>query len=128
MDQVMNTLPIQNYVRQRVQTIVVDVGGESSGSIPLVLEKPSDVTVIIASDVYEGQPAIFVGAVGREPSMSDFDMIVSPTDEHFVKDQSRVTIHLPAGTTTFQWKSLSTSGAAEAFPEGCSRVVLAVDQ
>jgi hypothetical protein len=128
MDQVMNTLPIQNYVRQRVQTIVVDVGEESSGSIPFTLEKPSDVTLIIASNGYDGAPTLFVGAIGREPSLDVFDVILSPIDATYVKYQSRMTLHLPQGTTTFQWKGLSLTNLPEAFPEECSRLVLVIDQ
>jgi hypothetical protein len=128
MDRAMNTLPIRDYVRQRICTIVTDVGGQSSGSIPLNLAKPSDVTVIIVSDSYSGQPTLFIAAVGREPTLADFDVIVSPIDEHYVKDQSRVTLSLPAGSTTLQWKGIGTDGTADAFPSTCSRIVLAVDQ
>ncbi len=128
MDRAMNTLPIQTYIRQRVDTIVVDVEGDSAGSIPLQLDKPSDVTVIVASQYFAGQPALFVAAVGREPTLSDFDVIISPIDENYVKERSRVTLHLPAGTTTLQWKGLTIEGVAEAFPEEFSRVVLAIDQ
>lgn len=128
MDRAMNTLPIRDYVRQRIGTIVTNVGGQSSGSIPLNLAKPSDVTVIIVSDFYSGQPMLFIAAVGREPTLADFDAIVSPIDEHYVKDQSRVTLRLPAGSTTLQWKGVDTAGDADAFPATCSRVVLAIDQ
>jgi len=128
MDQIMNTLPIQTYVRQRVQTIVTDIAGESSGSVSLSLDKPSNVTVIIASDAFEGCPALFVGAIGRTPTIGDFDMIVSPIDDTFVKGQSKVTLHLPQGATTFQWKSLAAVLSPEAFPAECSLLVLAIDQ
>lgn len=128
MDRAMNTLPIQTYVRQRVETIVVDIGNASSGSVPLELDKPSDVTIIIVSDTFSGQPALFVAAIDRVPDLSDFDVVISPVDEHLVKDASRVTLHLPAGPALLRWKSLSKAGNAEAFPAECSRLVLAVDQ
>ncbi len=128
MGRTMNTLPIQNYVRQRTNTIVVDVGNASSGSVPLELDKPSNVTVIIVSSSFSSQPNLFVAAIDRVPSLSDFDVIISPVEERLVKDTSRVTLHLPAGSTMFRWKGLSTSGDAEAFPAECSRLVLAIDQ
>lgn len=128
MDRAMNTLPIQTYVRQRVDTIVVDVGNASSGSVPLELDKPSDVTIIIVSSTFSNQPALFVAAIDRVPDLSDFDVIISPTEERLVKDTSRVTLHLPAGSALLRWKGLSTAGVAEAFPAECSRLVLAIDQ
>lgn len=128
MEKTLNTLSIQTYVRTRASTIVTDVGGSSTGTVSLNLAKPSDVTVLIASAAYEGTPEVFVAAVGRTPSLTDFDIIVSPTDGQFVKHQDRVTLRLPAGQYSFNWKGFSTAGAAQAFPALCSRLVLAIDQ
>lgn len=123
-----NTLPVQTYVRQRVNTIVTDIGDQSSGSINLDIQAPSDVTVLVVSNSYAGQPELFIAAIGREPSLSDFDVVISPVDQQMVKSQNKVTLHLPDGPTQFQWKSLSTAGTAETFPTACSRLVLAIDQ
>jgi|GEM_PF-2829845 len=128
MDRAMNTLPIQTYVRQRVETIVIDIGNASSGSVPLELDKPSDVTIVIVSDTFLGQPALFVAAINRVPDLSDFDVVISPVDGNLVKYASRVTLRLPAGSALLRWRSLSKAGNSEAFPAECSRLVLAVDQ
>jgi len=128
MNPAMNALPVQTYARQRVQTIVEDISSDSAGSISLDLAKPSDVTLIIVSDYFGAQPSFFIAAVGRAPSMSDFDVIISPIDEHYVKDQSRVTLCLPAGSTTLQWKGLAADGDPEPFPAANSLLVLAIDQ
>lgn len=128
MEKTQNTLPIQTYVRSRVNTIVVDIGNQSSGSVPLNLDKPSDVTVIIASDANSGTPYIFIGAIGRQPSMDNFDVIISPVDMQYAKLQDKMTLHLPQTASTFYWKSLSVEGTVLAFPELASRLVLAIDQ
>lgn len=128
MDKAFNTLPIQTYLRTRASTIVVDVGEDSTGTVSLNLAKPSDVTVVIASAAYEGTPEVFVAAIDRTPSLTDFDIIISPTDSQFVKIQDRVTLRLSAGQYSFIWKGFSTAGAAQAFPALCSRLVLAIDQ
>lgn len=128
MEKALNTLPVQTYVRSRVSTIVTDVGNDSAGTVALNLAKPSDVTVIVASEAFAGQPSLFVAAIDRTPTLSDFDLIVSPTDDQFVKAQDRVTLCLPAGQHEFRWKGLSTAGAAQTFPGDCSLLVLAIDQ
>ena len=128
MDKALNTLPIQTYVRARASTIVVDVGGESSGTVLLDLAKASDVTLVIASLAYLGQPEVFVAAIDREPSLTDFDVITSPTDVQFVKNQDRVTLHLLPGQHQFRWKGYATIGTPQTFPSECSRLILAVDQ
>ena len=128
MERALNTLPIQTYVRTRVETIVVDVGDASSGTVPLDLEKPSNVTVIVASVAFTGSPEVFVGAIDRTPTLADFDVIMGPTDQQFVKSQGRVTLHLPEGQHEFRWKACSTGDVPQAFPEVCSRLVLAIDQ
>jgi len=127
-DKQLNTLPLQTYVRSRVGTIVVDVGDDSSGTVPISLAKPSDVTLIVASSAYVGMPEIFVAAIDRTPTLSDFDVIIAPTDNTFVKVQDRVTLHLLAGEYELRWKGSGAGGTPQAFPTDCSRIVLAIDQ
>lgn len=128
MERALNTLPIQTYVRTRASTIVVDIEDESDGTIPLSLSKPSDVTVILACLTYSALPEVFLAAIDRTPTLLDFDVIVSPTDQEFVKGQTRVTLHLPEGEHEFRWKSLGTDGTPQAFADAGSRLVLAIDQ
>lgn len=128
MEKSMNTLATLTYVRSRASTIVRDVGDASSGSILLDLQKPSDITVITVCNTTTGLPELFIAAIGRQPSLSDFDAIISPADYTVVKSLSRVTLRLPAGQTTFYWKGLSLEGTAQTFPLVGSRLVLAIDQ
>ena len=128
MDKSMNSLPTRTYVRSRASTIVRDVGEASNGSILLDLAKPSDVTVITVCNVSTGLPEVFIAAIGRVPSLSDFDAIVSPADSTVVKGEGNVTLRLPAGQTTFYWKALSLEGDTQQFPTMGSRLVLAIDQ
>lgn len=124
----LNTLPMQTYVRTRASTIVTNVEDLSSGTVTLNLAKPSDVTVILACLTYSGAPQIFVAAIGRTPTLLDFDVIMSPTDQQFVKGQSRVTLRLPEGQHEFRWKSCTTDEEASAFGDEGSRLVIAIDQ
>lgn len=128
MERALNTLPMQTYVRTRVETIVVDIGDTPSGTVPLDLEKPSNVTVIVASVSFIGSPEVFIGAIDRTPTLADFDVIMGPVDTNFVKSQGRVTLHLPEGQHEFRWKSCSTGDVLQPFPQDSSRLVLAIDQ
>ena len=128
MDKSMNSLPTRTYVRSRASTMVRDVGEASAGSIPLDLAKPSDVAVITVCNTTTGVPEVFIGAIGRQPSLSDFDVIISPANFTVVKGEVPATLRLPAGQTTFYWKGLSLEGDAQMFPSMGSRLVLAIDQ
>lgn len=128
MDRSMNSLPTRTYVRCRVSTIVRDVGDSSQGSVELNLDKPSDVTMITVCSNDTGLPALFIAAIGRQPSLADFDVIVSPANYTALQGQSHVTLRLPAGETTFNWKTVSLAGEAQSFPALGSLLVLAIDQ
>jgi hypothetical protein len=128
MDKSMNSLPTRIYVRSRASTIVRDVGDAVAGNVVLDLAKPSDVTVVTVCSTATGLPELFIAAIGRQPSLADLDVIISPADFAVVKGQGDVTLRLPAGQTTFYWKALSLEGEAQEFPEMGSRLVLAIDQ
>ena len=128
MDKSMNSLPTRIYVRSRASTIVRDMGEASVGNVVLDLAKPSDVTVITVCSTVTGLPELFIAAIGRQPSLSDFDVVISPADFTVVKGQGHVTLRLPAGQTTFYWKALSLEGDTQQFPTMGSRLVLAIDQ
>jgi len=129
MSESMNALPVQTYVRSRVSTVVQNVAGLSSGSVALNLDKPSDLTVIVISDTYEFAPLFFTVAIGRVPTMMDFDIVLSPIDSTQVKPPTKVTLHLPAMQSTLYWSSFDGSGDPEAFGGNTiSRLVMAIDQ
>lgn len=128
MKMTVNALPVDVYVRTRKQTIVSDVGNLSSGSIALNLEKPSDVTIINACTGATSQPALFVAAIDRQPTLADFDIVFSPTSLLIISTPNKVTICLPAGSHTLYWKSMDIDSTASPFPSLASRLVLAVDQ
>lgn len=128
MDKQQNTLPIQTYVRSRVSTSVTDIGDLSQGTVNLTLAKPSDVQITIVSDSFGGQPALFIAAIGRTPTLLDFDVVIGPVDGRYVKDQNRYTLRLPAGTAAFNWKSMEPDATPATFPTTGSRLVLAIDQ
>jgi hypothetical protein len=124
-----NSLPVDTYVRSRLSTVVRDVAGLSSGSITLDLAKPSDVTLIIVSDPMEGMPSYFVAAVGRTPTLMDFDILVCPLDSELVKPQGRVTLHLPAMNSVLNWASFGPEGISQGFGSGSiGRLIVAIDQ
>lgn len=128
MKMTVNALPVEVYVRSRKQTIVSDIGNLSSGSTTLNLDKASDVTLIIACSGASSQPALFVAAIDREPTLADFDIILSPTSLVTMSAPNKVTICLAAGSHTVGWKSMDIDGTASLFPALASRLVLAVDQ
>lgn len=128
MERKVNTLPVQNYVRTRESTVVTNLQGLSSGTVSLSLDKPSDVTVIVACLIYSGEPALFIAALDRAPSLADFDLIMSPTDAGFIKGQSIVTLHLPEGDYELRWKSCAIDATPQTFAEEGSLLVLAIDQ
>ena len=128
MDKSQNSLPILTYIRSRASTVVTDVGNLSQGTVTLNLAKPSDVTIVLLSDAFGGQPALFIAAIGRTPTLLDFDVVIGGVDGRYVKDQARVTLRLPAGTAVFNWKSMGIDSIAETFPIEGSRLVLEIDQ
>ena len=124
-----NALAVQTYVRTRLSTVIRNVAGLSSGSITLDLAKPSDVTLIIVSDPMDGMPTYFVAAVGRTPTLMDFDVLVTPLDSDQVKPSDRVTLHLPAMSQDLNWASFGGDGFAQGFSSsGIARLILAIDQ
>jgi hypothetical protein len=124
-----NALPVRTYVRNRASTTVVDVAGLSSGNVGLNLAEASDVTVILVSDPWEGAPMFFAAALGRVPTMSDFDIILAPLDAQEVKPAGRATLHLPAMESTLYWASFGVDATPQAFAEASvSRLVVAIDQ
>jgi hypothetical protein len=123
-----NALPVRTYVRSRASTIVVDVAELASGSVELSLAEASDVTVILVSDPMEGTPMFLAAAVGRAPTLSDFDIILAPLDPEEVKPPGRVTLHLPAMESALYWASFGVDGTSQAFGDGSlSRLVVAID-
>jgi len=125
----MNKLPLRMYVRQRVSTIVSGISGLSSGTIALDLAAPSDVTVILVADPGAEPPTIFVAAIGRTPTLSDFDVVAGPASNDYVKPANHVTLHLPAIQSDLRWAAFDLDGVAAAFGEtGVSRLVVAIDQ
>ena len=124
-----NALAVQTYVRSRLSTVIRDVAGLSSGSVTLDLAKPSDVTLIIVSDPIDGMPMFFVAAVGRTPTLMDFDVIVCPVDSTQVKPTDRVTLHLPAMNQSLNWASFGVNGFAQGFSSSSiARLIVAIDQ
>lgn len=129
MTESVNSLPVQTYVRSRASTIVEDVAGDSSGSIALNLDKPSDLTLIVISDPIEGTPTFFAAAIGRIPTMSDFDIIVSPTTTDLVKPAHKVTLRVPAMQGNLYWKCFDAAAIEQAFGvSSLSRLIVAIDQ
>ncbi len=125
----LNSLPVQTYVRSRANTIVEDIAGDSSGSIALNLDRPSDLTLIVISDPAEGTPTFFTAAIGRVPTMSDFDIIISPTTTDLVKPAHKVTIHVPAMQGNLYWKGFGGDTVEQAFGvSSLSRLIVAIDQ
>jgi len=125
----MNKLPLRIYVRQRVSTIVSNVAGLSSGTITLNLAAPSDVTMIIVADPAAEPPTIFIAAIGRTPTLSDFDVVARPAPNIYVNPANRVTLRLPAMQSDLCWAAFDLDGVAATFGEtGVSRLVLAIDQ
>ena len=125
----MNKLPLRMYVRQRVSTIVSNVAEQSSGTISLDLAIPSDVTMIVVADPGTEPPVYVIAAVGRTPTLSDFDLVVGPVSNDYVKPPNRVTLHLPAGQSDLCWAGFDLAGVAAAFGQtGLSRLVVAIDQ
>ncbi|MCX8053106.1 MAG: hypothetical protein N3B12_04810 [Armatimonadetes bacterium] len=124
-----NALPVRTYVRCRVNTIVQNIAEMSSGSVPLNLDEPSDVTLMVVSDPSEGMPWFFTAAVGRPPTLSDFDIIIAPLGAYNIKPADRATLHLPAMESTLYWASFGVEGTPEPFGEiSVSRLVVAIDQ
>lgn len=127
--QSMNKLPIRTYVRQRVSTSISGLAGLSSGTVQLNLSTPSDVGIVLVCDPGADPPLYVVAAIGRTPTMTDFDMVTSPVSADFVKPQSLSVIHLPAMQTDLRWAAFNAAGAPAAFSEtGISRLVVTVDQ
>ena len=125
----MNKLPVRTYVRQRISTIISDIADQSFGTVSLNLAAPSDVTVILVTDPGAESPTFFVAAAGRTPTMSDFDVIISPVSTDFVKPVNNVTLHLPAMQSDLRWASFNSGGTSAGFAEmGLSRLVVAIDQ
>ena len=129
MSESQNALPVRTYVRSRTSTIVRDVAELSSGNVALSLAEPSDVTVIVVSDPMEGMPLFLVAAVGRTPTMMDFDIILAPADPQQVKPGDRVTLRLPAMQSTLYWASFAGDGGSQGFGgSSISRLIVAIDQ
>ena len=129
MGESLNALPVQTYVRNRASTLVRNVANASTGSVALNLDKPGDVTVLVLSDPTEGVPTYFVAAVGRTPTMMDFDILIAPATPDMVKSPDHVTMHLPAMQSTLNWASFAVNGDPEAFAGSTiSRLIVAIDQ
>jgi len=125
----MNKLPVRTYVRQRISTVVINIAEQSSGTVSLNLAAPSDVTIILVTDPGAEPPTFFVAAAGRNPDMSDFDVIISPVSTDFVKPVNNVTLHLPATQSDLCWASFDSGGSPAAFGTmGLSKLVVAIDQ
>ena len=123
-----NALPVRTYVRSRASTIVRNVANLSSGNLPLALAEPSDVTVVVVSDPMEGTPMLVAAAVGRVPTLMDFDVLIAALDNMEIKPSGKVTLHLPAMDSTLYWVAFGSDGNPQAFGGSTvSRLIVAID-
>jgi hypothetical protein len=122
--------PVVVYRRSRVETVVVNVEGLSSGVVSLQLEKASTLRIELVQPEAGPDPEmgwLFVLAVDRVPSLEDFDVVMCGRATFGEVHFGGVSLRLCAGTPVLQWRKLSTSGAPMSFSNVGTRLVVAVD-
>jgi hypothetical protein len=123
-----NVLPVNAGVRERVETIVIDVADYCWGSVTRVLGAPSEVSMVVVCDPGVMPPGYVALAADRAATLSSFDLIVGLGSGVFVTPVGQ-TLCLAKGAVVLYWASFGLAGVPLEFPdEGVSRVVIAIDQ